>query len=125
MHHPHMKRSLFLLLIYRCGCDFGTNNIVNSPTTFLYSINAFSLLFFHSAPSIFSLQIVLKHTVVGLSKSILKKRFTNIFFVSQPKWLKFGLQAHFQKVFGHKISALYLLYFQSYETFSDVFSDFH
>ena len=28
-------------------------------------------------------------------------------------------------VWTHKISALYLLYFQSYETFSDVFSDFH
>ena len=28
-------------------------------------------------------------------------------------------------VWTHKISALYLLYFQSYETFSDVLSDFH
>ena len=26
----------------------------------------------------------------------------NIFVISQPKWLKFGLQAHFLKVFGHK-----------------------
>ena len=25
----------------------------------------------------------------------------NIFVISQPKWLKFGLQAHFLKVFGH------------------------
>ena len=28
-------------------------------------------------------------------------------------------------VWTHKISALYLLYFHSYETFSDLFSDFH
>ena len=26
---------------------------------------------------------------------------TNIFVISQPKWLKFGLQAHFGKMFGH------------------------
>ena len=25
----------------------------------------------------------------------------NIFVISQPKWLKFGLLAHFLKVFGH------------------------
>ena len=25
-----------------------------------------------------------------------------IFVISQPKWLKFGLQAHFLKMFGHK-----------------------
>ena len=25
----------------------------------------------------------------------------DIFVISQPKWLKFGLQAHFLKVFGH------------------------
>ena len=25
----------------------------------------------------------------------------DIFVISQPKWLKFGLQAHFVKVFGH------------------------
>ena len=30
----------------------------------------------------------------------------NIFVISQPKWLKFGLQAHFLKVFGH--TKLYL-----------------
>ena len=31
----------------------------------------------------------------------------------------------FEDVWTYKISALYLLYFQSYETFSDVLSDFH
>ena len=25
----------------------------------------------------------------------------DIFVISEPKWLKFGLQAHFLKVFGH------------------------
>ena len=25
----------------------------------------------------------------------------DIFVISEPKWLKFGLQAHFFKVFGH------------------------
>ena len=25
----------------------------------------------------------------------------NIFVISEPKWLKFGLQAHFFKMFGH------------------------
>ena len=25
----------------------------------------------------------------------------DIFVISQPKWLKFGIQAHFEKVFGH------------------------
>ena len=27
--------------------------------------------------------------------------FLNISVISQPKWLKFGLQAHFLKIFGH------------------------
>ena len=50
----------------------------------------------------------------------------NIFVISQPKWLKFGLQAHFLKVFEHTKFQLSISYtFKSYEIFSDVFSDFH
>ena len=36
-----------------------------------------------------------------------------------------SLERYIQDVWAHKISALYLLYFHSYETFSDLFSDFH
>ena len=34
----------------------------------------------------------------------------NIFVISQPKWLKFGLQAHFLKVFGHTKFQLSIFY---------------
>ena len=34
----------------------------------------------------------------------------NIFVISQPKWLKFGLQAHFLKVLGHTQFQLYISY---------------
>ena len=42
-----------------------------------------------------------------------------IFVISQPKWLEFRFQAHFlNDIWTYWISAFYLLYFQSYETFS-------
>ena len=50
----------------------------------------------------------------------------DIFVISQPKWLKFGLQAHFLKVFGHTKFQLSISYtFKVMRLLDDVFSDFH
>ena len=45
----------------------------------------------------------------------------DIFVISEPKWLKFGLQAHFFKMFWHAKFQLSIssMYFQSYEAFSE------
>ena len=53
-----------------------------------------------------------KHTDAGRSSGSL-----NISVISQPKWLKFCLQAHFFEMFGQTKFQLSILSFNNYETF--------
>ena len=51
----------------------------------------------------------------------------NVSVISQQKWLKFGLQAHFLTMFGHtkfQLSISCTRVVLSYKTFSDLLSDF-
>ena len=54
-----------------------------------------------------NLHIQLEERQIGLRNV---KLDIDIFVISQPKWLKFGLQAHFVKVFGHTKFKLYFRY---------------
>ena len=50
----------------------------------------------------------------------------DIFVISEPKWLKFGLQAHFFKMFGHAKFQLSITFtFEVKKLLLGLFSDFH
>ena len=50
----------------------------------------------------------------------------DIFVISEPKWLKFGLQAHFFKMFWHAKFQLSIFYtLRVKKLLVEVFSDFH
>ena len=50
----------------------------------------------------------------------------DIFVISEPKWLKFGLQAHFFKMFGHAKFQLSIFFTLTVmKLLVEVFSDFH
>ena len=48
------------------------------------------------------------------------------FVISEPKWLKFGFQGHFLKIFGYAKFQLFILFtFRVMKLLVDVFCDFH
>ena len=69
---------------------------------------------------------ILTQSLAGQVDLCIPSGSLNISVISQPKWLKFGLQAHFLKMFGHTKFQLSITFtFRIIKLKVEVFSDFY